>query len=254
MAAPENRLKTALGEGRVLKGPFLSLGSPAVAEIAGRAGFDYCLIDAEHGPFDPPAITEQLRALEGTGMPTALRVPCHDDWVLKQALDIGAQTIMVPVVDTPEQAERVARACLYPPEGRRGLGGSNMRSGGYGAFADYPETANAQICLIVQIESVTALKNIEAIADVNGVDALFIGPADLGCDMGLRDDLGSDRLWKAVTDGVARIAATGKAAGVFAGPNRTEAMIDAGARIIGTGSDAGLLTAAMRAHAGGSRA
>lgn len=251
MTAPENKLKTALAAGKILKGPFLSLGSASVAEIAGRAGFDYCLIDAEHGPFDPQSITAQLRALEAVGMPAAVRVPGHDEWILKQVLDLGAQTIMVPVVDTPEQAERVARACLYPPEGRRGLGGSNMRSGGYGAFAGYPATANGQICLIVQIESVAALGNIDAIAAVEGVDALFIGPADLGCDMGLRDELGSDRLWTAVADGVARIAATGKAAGVFAGPDRAEAMIAAGARILGTGSDAGLLTAAMQAHARG---
>ena len=251
MAALENKLKSALVAGRVQKGPFLSLGSESVADIAGRAGFDYVLIDAEHGPFDPKTIMGQLRALEATGTPAVVRVPGHDDWILKQVLDAGAQTIMVPVVDTAEQAKAVASACLFPPEGRRGNGGSNTRSGGYGATADYTAGANAQICLIAQIESLEAMENIEAIAAVEGVDALFIGPADLGGDMGIRDDLGADALWQAVEEGVARIAATGKITGVFAGPDRAEEMIAAGARLLGTGSDAGLLTAAMRTHAGG---
>jgi 4-hydroxy-2-oxoheptanedioate aldolase len=124
MAAPENKLKTALLAGEVLKGPWLSLGSEAVAEIVGRAGFGYCLIDAEHGPFDPVGIAGQLRALEATGTPTAVRVPGHDDWILKQVLDAGAQTIMVPVVNTSAQAEAVVErkpisARRSPRPGRR---------------------------------------------------------------------------------------------------------------------------------------
>jgi 4-hydroxy-2-oxoheptanedioate aldolase len=249
MAAPENHFKTALQAGAVLKGPWLSLGSGAVAEIAGRAGFGYILIDGEHGPFDPVGIAGQLRALEATGTPTAVRVPGHDAWILKQILDAGAQTIMVPVVNTPAEAEAIVGACLYPPAGRRGLGGANMRAGGYGAIPDYPATANAQICLIAQIESVEALDNIEAIAAVDGIDALFVGPSDLGCDMGFTSDLGSEPVWQAVEEAVARIAATGKAAGVFAGPDRAAQMAAAGARILGTGVDAGLLTLAMQAHA-----
>jgi 4-hydroxy-2-oxoheptanedioate aldolase len=250
MAAPENGLKAALGAGRVMAGPFLSLGSEAVADIAGRAGYDYVLIDAEHGPYDPRLIMGQLRALEATGTPAAVRVPGHADWVLKQVLDAGAQSIMVPMVDTVEQARAIASACRFPPEGRRGNGGANTRSGGFGALADYTATANSQIFLIAQIEGRLAMDNIEAIAAVDGIDALFIGPADLGGDMGMRDDLGAAPLWDAVEDGVARIAATGKVSGVFAGPDRAARMIDAGARLLGTGSDAGLLTAAMRAHAG----
>jgi 4-hydroxy-2-oxoheptanedioate aldolase len=249
MAAPENKLKTALLAGEVLKGPWLSLGSEAVAEIVGRAGFGYCLIDAEHGPFDPVGIAGQLRALEATGTPTAVRVPGHDDWILKQVLDAGAQTIMVPVVNTSAQAEAVVDASLYPPGGRRGLGGANMRAGGFGAIPDYPATANDQICLIAQIESVEAVDNIEAIAGVKGIDALFVGPSDLGCDMGFTHDLGSDSVWQAVEEAITRIAATGKVAGVFAGPDRAASMIAAGARFLGTGVDAGLLTAAMQAHA-----
>jgi 4-hydroxy-2-oxoheptanedioate aldolase len=249
MAAADNTLKTALDTGRVLKGPWLSLGSSTVADIAGRVGYDYVLIDAEHGPFNPTTIMDQLRALEATGTPAMVRVPCHEGWVLQQTLDAGAQTLMLPVVSRAEQAERIVAACLYPPEGRRGLGGSSMRSGGYGTISDYPTTANAQICLIAQIETGEALENIDAIAAVDGIDGLLIGPSDLGCDLGYQNDLGADALWDVIAEAVARIAATGKAAGVFTAPGRTERMIEVGARLFGTTSDAGLLRAAMQADA-----
>jgi 4-hydroxy-2-oxoheptanedioate aldolase len=148
MAAADNTLKTALDTGRVLRGPWLSLGSSTVADIAGRVGYDYVLIDAEHGPFNPTTIMDQLRALEATGTPAMVRVPCHEGWVLQQTLDAGAQTLMLPVVSRAEQAERIVAACLYPPQGRRGLGGSSMRPGAtarlritrhHGKCADLPD-------------------------------------------------------------------------------------------------------------------
>jgi 4-hydroxy-2-oxoheptanedioate aldolase len=246
MSIPENTLKTALGCGQVQSGPFLCLGSEAVADIAGRAGFDYVMIDAEHGPFEPRMIMGQLRALQATGTPAAVRVPGHDDWLLKQTLDAGAQTVMVPMVDTPEQATQIAKTCHFPPRGRRGNGAANARASGYGTAIDYTVASNAQVCLIVQIESLEAVENIEAIAAVDGVDGLFTGPADLGGDMGLGDDLGAEALWQTVEDAVRRIAATGKIPGVFAGPERMPAMIAAGALLFGTAGDAGLMTAAMR--------
>lgn len=246
MPAPVNHIKARLAAGETLRGPFLSLGSAMVAEIAGRAGFDFGLVDGEHGPFEPTAILSLMRALELAGTPPVVRVPAKDGWIIRQVLDLGAQTLMVPMVNTAEEARAIVSAALYPPEGGRGLGGSNMRAGGHGAFADYPGTANAQICLVVQIESAQAVENIETIAAVEGIDALFIGPADLGCDTGFRDDLGGDALWTMVGDAVARIAATGKVPGVFAGPDREAQMIAAGARLFGVGSDAGALTWALR--------
>jgi 4-hydroxy-2-oxoheptanedioate aldolase len=250
MPAPINPLKAALAAGKVLRGPFLSLGSEAVTGIAGRAGFDFCLIDGEHGPFDPGLIARQLTALSAAACPAVVRVPWQEGWLVRQVLDMGAQSVMVPMVDTAEAAAELARASLYPPEGGRGFGGANMAAGQYGALTDYAATANAQICLILQIESRAAMDRIEAIAAVPGVDALFLGPADLGCDMGLRDDLGAPALWDAVADGVRRIAATGRAAGVFAPPDREAEMVAAGARLIGVGSDAGTVTVALRRLAG----
>jgi 4-hydroxy-2-oxoheptanedioate aldolase len=177
------------------------------------------LIDAEHGPLTychhgPAARVGGHRHARGGA------VPGHADWVLKQVLDAGAQTVMVP---WSIRWSRPGRSRPPAASRRRGgaAGGSNTRSGGFGALAGYATTANAQICLIVQIEGIEAMENIEAIAAVDGVDALFIGPADLGCDMGHTDDLGADALWQAVEEAVARIAATGKAAGVFTGPDRT---------------------------------
>jgi 4-hydroxy-2-oxoheptanedioate aldolase len=251
MAAPINPMKAELASGAVMRGPFLALGSEAAAEIAGRAGFDYCLIDGEHAPFDPTAIRRQLLALDAVGMPAAVRVPTAADWVLKQVLDLGAQSVMIPMIDSAEAARAVVRACRFPPAGIRGLGGANMRAGGFGHFADYPGTADAQICVIVQIESAAAVSAIEEIAAVEGVDALFVGPADLGLDLGYGDDLQAAALWDEVARAVRRIVATGKPAGVFAGPAREAQMLDAGATLLGVGADTGVLTAAMRMLAEG---
>ncbi|MFW5654654.1 MAG: HpcH/HpaI aldolase family protein, partial [Roseicyclus sp.] len=169
MPAPDNALKSALATGKALRGPFLSLGSEAVTGIAGRAGFDFCLIDAEHGPFDPGLIARQLAALAACGTPAAVRVPANETWIIRQVLDMGAQTVMVPMVGSAAEAEAVVRASLYPPEGGRGFGGSNMAAGLHGGIPDYVATANAQICLIVQIESVAAMERIEEIAAVEGI-------------------------------------------------------------------------------------
>ncbi|MEM6666725.1 MAG: aldolase/citrate lyase family protein [Pseudomonadota bacterium] len=250
MPAPTNEIKARLLRGEILRGPFLSLGCPMVAEITGRAGFDFGLVDGEHGPFDPACMLAQMRALELAGTPAAVRVPAHDPWLVRQALDMGAQTIMVPMVNTEAQARALVDAAMYPPEGTRGLGGATMRAGGHGAFEQYAATANEQICLIAQIESAEAVENIPAIAAVDGIDALFIGPADLGCDTGFRDDLNAHALWRMVGEAVSLISTTGKVPGVYAGPDREAAMVDAGARMVAMGSDASILTEAMGYLAG----
>ena len=246
MPAPRNDLKGALAAGQLQRGLWLALGSETVTEIAGRAGFDFCLIDGEHGPFDPVLIARQLTSLASCGTPAIVRVPGNEGWLIRQVLDMGAQTVMVPMVDSAEDAEAMVAASLYPPRGRRGFGGANMRAGGHGAIPDYIGTADDQICLIAQIESRAAMDRIEEIAAVTGIDALFVGPSDLGCDMGLQHALTGDALWEAVTQGVARIAATGQVAGVFAPPEREAALAEAGARLFGIGSDAGTVAQALR--------
>ncbi len=246
MTAPRNALKAALAEGRLQRGAWLNLGSEVTAEMAGRAGFDWAVADGEHGPWDPTALRRQLIALEGTGCSGVLRVPAAEDWILKQGLDLGAQTLLVPMIDGAEEAAKVVRACRYPPEGLRGMGASVARAAAYGATPDYAQTAANEICIIVQAESRAAMGALEAICAVDGVDAVFIGPADLGADMGLRHDLDADALWDEVILGLSRIRASGKAAGVLAMSDRRRAQcIEAGATFLGVASDAMLLQAAL---------
>jgi 4-hydroxy-2-oxoheptanedioate aldolase len=216
MTAPRNDLKAALAAGRVTRGIWMNLGSEITAEMAGRAGFDWALADGEHGPWDPVGARRQLIALEGTGTAPVLRLPCAEDWIIKQALDLGAQTLMVPMIDTAAEAEAVVRACRYPPEGHRGMGAAVARAAAYGAIGDYSATAAAETCIIVQAESGVAMENLAEIAAVDGVDCVFIGPADLGADLGYRDDLDADALWDIVCAGLSGIRDAGKAAGVIA--------------------------------------
>lgn len=246
MTAPRNGLKAALAAGRLTRGAWLNLGGEITAEIAGRAGFDWCVVDGEHGPWDPTGLRRQLIALEGTGTAGVLRVPAADDWIIKQALDLGAQTLLVPMIDSAEEAAAVVRACRYPPEGIRGMGAAVARAGAYGAFADYAETAARELCILVQAESRAAMAALDAIAAVEGVDGVFIGPADLAADMGLRSDLDADALWDEVLSGLRRIRAAGKAAGVLAlAPHRAEQSAAAGATFLGVASDALLLQSAL---------
>ena len=242
MPAPKNSLKQAMTEGRLQRGLWVALGSETVTDIAGRAGFDWCLLDGEHGPWDPAGLRRQLMVLAGTGTPAVVRVPVNSDWVLKQALDIGAQTVMVPMVHSAAEAQAAVAACRYPPAGIRGNGGATHRAGAYGAIPDYAASANDQICVIVQAESRAAMADLAAIAAVDGVDCVFIGPADLAGDMGLRDDMGNPKLWEEIRRGVGVITAAGKVAGIIVPPGMAADMVAAGVRFLGLGSDSNILT------------
>lgn len=250
MPAPRNELKAALAAGALQRGLWLVLGSEPVTEIAGQAGFDWCLVDGEHGPWDPTLIRRQLMVLEGTGTPAVVRVPVNEPWVLKQALDLGAQSVMVPMVGTVAEARAAVVACRYPPEGIRGNGGYTTRAGGYGGIPDYAATANDEICVIVQAESRAALDNLAGIAAVDGVDCVFFGPADLAADMGHRDDPMAEEVWDGIRAGIATIRHAGKAAGIFGPPSVEAEMIEAGVTMLSAGSDAASLTATLRGLAG----
>ncbi|MEJ6388678.1 HpcH/HpaI aldolase family protein [Gymnodinialimonas ulvae] len=250
MAAPKNELKANLAAGRVQRGLWLNLPGMVSAEMAGRAGFDWCLVDGEHGPWDPSAIRDQLIALEGTGTPAVVRVPVGEDWVIKQALDLGVQTLLVPMVNSADEARAIVRACRYPPEGVRGMGAMVARAGRFGATENYPATANAEICILVQAESRAALDDLEAITAVDGIDGVFVGPADLGADMGYRDDLGNRAVWDAVSQAIKTIRAGGKSAGIIVAGAEAEArMLDLGVTFLGCGADAAVLQNALTALA-----
>ncbi len=255
MPAPENTIKSRLLAGEVLIGAFLDLASPAIAEIAGQAGFDWCLIDGEHGPNEVPQIRDQLVALRSVGCPAVVRAPHGAVWALKRLLDIGAQTILVPMVDSAEDARTAARALRYPPQGNRGLAAGVIRASGYGAQPDYMHTANDQVCLMVQAESRAALAEIDAIAATEGVDCVFVGPSDLAADMGYLGNPGAGEVQEAIAHIIARTRAAGKPVGIFcldpAEMPRYRAM---GASFVAVANDIGALAGGLRARAAEARA
>jgi 4-hydroxy-2-oxoheptanedioate aldolase len=237
MHTPLNRFKQGLGEGSVQLGFWLALAHPDIAEICAGQGYDWLLIDAEHGPQTLPGIVAQLRAVEATPPCAAVvRVPSHDPVAIKQILDLGAQSIMVPMVETAEQAKAIVTAALYPPCGKRGLGGA--RAARWGGYPAYVGEANAQICIIAQIETEKAIDNIEKIAAVDGIDALFLGPADLAASEGLLGPVNFDALFKLTGEALARIVATGTPAGILSRDERlVQQYLTGGARFIANGID-----------------
>jgi len=242
MPAPKNTLKAALERGETQSGLWLTLANGTVAEIAGNAGFDWCLIDAEHGPNTLTTIQTQLQALAGTPAKAVVRVPMGEDWMLKQVLDLGVQTVVVPMVNTAEQAAQVAAAVRYPGQGSRGMGALLARASGYGDIVDYVGSANEQIFLFVQIESAEAVKNVDAIAATPGVDGIFVGPADLSADMGFVGQLDAPEVIEAINHVYARTKDAGKAIGtVVFDEAEFQGQIDRGVTFLGVGGDSFVL-------------
>jgi 4-hydroxy-2-oxoheptanedioate aldolase len=248
MPAPLNVLKQRLAAGQVTHGIWLGLADSYAAEIADTAGFDWLLIDGEHAPNDIRSLSAQLSVLRHTA--PVVRLPDDDPVKIKQVLDIGAQTVLIPMVDSAGQAKRAASACRYPPEGFRGVGSALARASRFAAIPDYLVTANSEICLILQVENRAGLAAIEEIAAIDGVDGIFIGPSDLAADMGYLGKPGEPAVRQAVLDGLSRIRKAGKAAGVL---TTDAAMIAdckaAGANFVGVGIDVTILAGALRALA-----
>ena len=235
---PRNEFKAALHSGDPvrLKGLWLAMGSATSAEIAAEIGYDWLLIDGEHGPNDLNTILDQLRAVHGYATTPVVRPPAADPVLIKQVLDLGAQTLLIPMVDTREQAELMVKAVNYAPEGIRGVGGVIARSGRWGLIPDYMRDAKKEICLLVQVESNEGLRNIEEIASVEGIDGVFIGPADLSASMGHPDDAA------AIMDDIHRafdvIKAHGKAIGSLAfNPETAKRFFEWGASFVAVAGD-----------------
>lgn len=247
MPAPTNALKDALVAGRLQSGLWMAMASPTVAEIAGKAGFDWCLIDAEHGPNTLDTIKAQLQALAGTPAHPVVRVPMGEDWMLKQVLDLGVQTVVVPMVNSAEHAAQVAAAVRYPGQGSRGMGAVLSRASGYGEIVDYVSSANDQIFLFVQIESAAAVADIDAILAVDGVDGVFIGPADLSADMGFVGEMNASEVVAAIDHVYVRANAAGKPVGTIVFDEADyQVQADKGALFLGLGGDSYLLHRAFK--------
>lgn len=246
MPATLNHFKAKLNTGETQLGLWLAMGHGYTAEIAASAGFDWLLIDGEHAPNDLISIHYQLMALSGHDVSPIVRIPQNDAALIKQVLDLGAQTLLCPMVNSVEDAEHIVQAMRYPPNGVRGVGHMLGRASSFDGIPDYLSTAEDQLCLIVQAESVAALDALEDICAVDGVDGVFIGPADLSADMGLLPDITHPDVRAAVVDGLTRIRATGKAAGIIDGdPKLIQQDLDAGANFIALGADVLLLANAM---------
>ena len=193
------------------------------------------------------SISAQLAAIGTHGPAPVVRLRDDDPAAIKQALDIGAQNLLIPMVNSADQALRAYRATRYPPEGIRGVGSSLARASRFSAIPDYLTTANDQICLILQIESAQGLANLDAILAIQGVDALFIGPSDLAADMGYLGQPNHPAVKAAVLDALARIRAAGKSAGVLSTESDyIDACKAAGANFVGVGIDVTLLASALR--------
>lgn len=242
-----NPFKAALARRDKQVGLWLSLAQPYTAEVCATAGFDWLLIDGEHGPNDVRSTLAQLQAVAPYAAHAAVRPVSGDPALIKQLLDIGAQTLLVPMVDTAEQAAALVTATRYAPQGMRGVGAGIARASRWGLRRDYLDRANDEICLLVQAETVTALANLEAICAVDGVDGVFVGPADLAASMGHRGRPGHPEVQAAVNDAICRIVAGGKAAGTLtADPQLAQRYFELGASFVAVGIDVTLLAQAAR--------
>ncbi len=247
MPAPVNTFKQRLKAGDRLIGCWMTLADIYSAEILGTAGFDWIVVDGEHSPNDIRSMRDQLIALEASDSHPVVRVPIGETRLIKQVLDIGAQTVLVPMVETAEQAKELVRACRYPPEGTRGVGASAARASRFASIPDYIATADDQICLLVQVENRAGIANIDEILAVDGVDGVFIGPADLSTDMGHSGNSSAPEVEEVILATLARIKAAGKAPGILSTKDETTALYrDGGAQFLAVGIDLLMLARATR--------
>lgn len=240
-ALPLNRLKRALQQGRPQIGLWSSLSSHITVEVIAGSGFDWLLLDTEHAPNELPMIHSQLQAMtEGTAS-AVVRPAWNDAVIFKRLLDVGVQSFLVPFVQTAEEATRAVSATRYPPQGIRGIA-VTTRANRYGRVKNYAGRANDEICVVVQIETRAALDNLEAIAAVDGVDGLFIGPSDLAAGLGHTGDNAHPDVRAAIETAVDRIRATGKFAGILASiEGDARHWLERGCLFVAVGSDVGLL-------------
>lgn len=242
-----NMFKNGLGKRSPQLGLWLCLASADAAEVCASAGYDWLLIDGEHAPNDVRSILEQLRALAPYKSHPVVRPVSGDPQLIKQLLDIGVQTLLVPMVETAEQARQIVAATRYPPQGVRGDGSYIVRASRWGLDATYLESANDNICVLVQVETRLGIENLEAICAVDGVDGVFIGPADLSASLGYRGNAGHPQVQAAIDSAIKSITAQGKAAGIVTSdPAQARRYLDSGCSFVAVGLDVHLLAQATR--------
>lgn len=238
----ENTFKNAINNGQLQIGFWQSLATAITAEISAYSGFDWLLIDGEHGANDLRSIRDQLQVIGPSPSQAVVRVASVDVVAVKQVMDAGAQTVLVPLVNTPEDARLMVQAMRYAPQGIRGNGAGVARASGFGRDTGYLAAANSKACLLVQVETQQALDNLDAIAALDGVDGVFIGPSDLATSLGHHGDTAHPDVQAAIEDAISRIAAAGKAPGILmADEARARRFIELGALFVAVGSDVAVL-------------
>ena len=246
MKNPENLFKNRLGDTGCQLGLWNTIGGNTVPEMLGGAGFDWVLVDCEHAAIEA---VEVLPALQTIGQhhecPAVVRPASNDPVLFKRLLDMGAQTLLVPYVQTAEEAEIAVRAKRYAPAGMRGAAGMT-RATRYGQLDDYIAKASEQLCLVVQIESAMGLENLDSIATTEGVDAVFIGPYDLSISLGYKGDVAHPNVLAAIDDAISRVTALGVPWGIMSlTPEAAKGYISKGASFVAAGVDLVLLAEAV---------
>jgi 4-hydroxy-2-oxoheptanedioate aldolase len=242
---PANPFKRALREGRAQIGLWIGFNDPAATEICAGANFDWLLLDAEHAPKDPGSLLVQLQALAAYRSHPVVRPWSGEAHLVKRLLDIGAQTLLVPMVETAAQATELVRAMHYPPRGVRGVGSALARASRWTRVPDYLRNAGEELCLLVQVESATAVRNAADIAAVDGVDGVFIGPSDLAASLGHIGQPAHPEVRAAIESAIREVSRQGKAPGILAtDPALARQYLDLGCRFVAVGIDTVLLAGA----------
>ena len=241
MDLPQNGFKRALRAGKAQIGLWSSLSSNYTVEAIAGAGFDWILLDCEHSPNDLESLLTQLQAAAPYPSHPVVRVPWNDMVNIKRVLDIGAQSLLIPYVQNADEARQAVAHTRYPPAGVRGVAGTT-RASRFGRIKDYAKRAHEETCVLVQVETEPALRHIEAICALDGVDGVFIGPADLHASMGYTGETANPKVKPVIDEAIRRIRKAGKAPGILT-PNEADARhwLECGALFVAVGSDAGIL-------------
>lgn len=249
MELPQNGFKRALKAGKPQIGLWSSLSSNYTVEVIAGAGFDWIVLDTEHSPADLENLLTQLQAAAPYPAMPVVRVPWNDMVNVKRVLDIGAQSLLVPYVCDAEEARAAVAATRYPPAGVRGVAGTT-RATRFGRIKDYAKRAHEELCVLVQVETEAALANIEAICAIEGVDGVFIGPADLHASMGYPGEVANPKVKPVIDQAIRRIRKAGKAPGILT-PNEADARhwLECGALFVAVGADVGILARGAEALA-----
>jgi 4-hydroxy-2-oxoheptanedioate aldolase len=249
MELPQNAFKRALKANKAQIGLWSSLSSNYTVEVIAGAGFDWILLDMEHSPNDLESALTQLQAAAPYPSHPVVRVPWNDMVTIKRLLDIGAQSLLVPYVSTAAEARQAVSYTRYPPAGVRGVAGTT-RATRFGRVKDYARRAQEEICLLVQVETQHALDSIEAICGIDGVDGVFIGPADLHASLGYPGEIANPKVKPLIDDAIRRIRKAGKAPGILT-PSEADARhwLECGALFVAVGADVGILARGAEALA-----